>query len=450
MNRFITSKSASLLFIFVLSLAIYSCSKEPDAIGLDVQPPSDRIGTNFVDTTKVIAYSVLEDTIVTSKLSQNVVGYLNDPYFGVTKASMVTQFNLPSRDIVFPSNAILDSVVLVVSYRGFYGDTSAGVNFKVYEVAEDLNSNDTYYQNSVIETSQKSINFEPNAFLTTQASSPVYSSSDTVSPAFRIRLNTNWARTKFFEKSGQSELSTNENFRSYFKGLKISAAAAKGVGHVVYLGINKSTTSGIYCYYHTATEQSVFRLLVEDDCARINTYEHNNYGGATSLIRNQLLLKDSSLGAFQLYLHPGGGINTKIKFPTIREQFKNRRVVINRAELVITNLISNSNGYYVPAKLTMALNSSTGGYQFLPDDAITEGEEYFGGSFNQATNEYRFRITRYIQQLINTTTADYGMTLFISGRAVYANRLIFAGYKQNMVAGRVKPLRLEISYTYLD
>jgi hypothetical protein len=224
-----------------------------------------------------------------------------------------------------------------------------------------------------------------------------------------------------------------------------------GLGHMVYLGINKSTTSGIYCYYHTDDMQNqVFRLLVEDDCLRLNLYDHNNYANANAEIRNQVIFNDTSLGAKQLYLHPGGGINTKIKFPTIREQFKNRRVVINRAELVISNLIPNQKGFYVPVNLTMAKNSSTGTYLFLPDDAITEGSDYFGGAYDIVKNEYRFRITRYIQQLINTNTDDYGLTLFISGRAVYGNRLIFSGHKPSGINSKPRPLRLEISFTYLD
>lgn len=451
MNRHIIFRSLYIVVIFFISVLIISCTKEPDTIGLDVQPPSDRLGTEFTDTTQILAFSVLEDTITTNTLSQNVVGWLNDPFFGKTKASLVTQFNLPSRDVHFDGNPVVDSAVLVISYRGFYGDTTAGVNFKVYEVAENLSADVSYHQNQTIQTYQKALNYYPNQYQTTQVSSPIYSATDTVNPAFRIRLNTNWARQKFIDKSGDPEIASNDNFKSYFKGLMITADDARGLGHLAYLGINKSTTSGVYIYYHTNdTVSQTFRLLVEDDCVRANLYDHANYYGANSQIRNQVVFKDSSLGMNQLYLHPGGGINTKIKFPTVREQFKNRRVVINRAELVITNLVPNQKGFYVPLRLTIAKNSSTGTYQFIPDDAITEGEDYFGGVFNQSTNEYRFRITRYIQQLINSTTDDYGLTLFISGRAVVGNRLIFAGNKPNILTSRAKPLRLEVSFTYLD
>ena len=411
MNKNKLLKSFSIFSLLVILSILNSCTKEPDSIGLDVQPPSDRLGTNFTDTAQIIAYSVREDTIVTTGLSQNMVGWINDPYFGKTKASLVTQFNLPTRDVEFKSNPVLDSVVLVVAYRGFYGDTTAGVNFKVYELNQDLTADVTYHQNSTISYLHKSINDNPNAYQTTQVSTQIITSTDTISPAFRIKLNKNWAKNKFFDKSGQPELATNANFKSYFKGLMITADDAHGLGHMVYLGINKSTTSGIYCYYHTDDLQNqVFRLLVEDDCLRLNLYDHNNYANANSKIRNQVVFNDTSLGNKQLYLHPGGGINTKIKFPTIREQFKNRRVVINRAELVISNLIPNQKGFYVPVNLTMAKNSSTDSYLFLPDDAITEGSDYFGGAYDIVTNEYRFRITRYIQQLINTNTDDYGLT----------------------------------------
>lgn len=451
MNKTILTKPYTLIFSVLISLIMVSCTKEPDTIGLDVQPPSDHLGTNFTDTTQIIAYSMLEDSIVTSSLSQNVVGWVNDPYFGTMSAGFATQFNLPSRDVHFDNNPVLDSVVLVVGYRGFYGDTTSGVNFKVYELSEDIYDDSSYYQNTNYPVYPKPLNYNPSLYYTTQISTPVISPTDTTGAQFRIRLSTRWGQTKIFNKSGQSEISSNEQFKAYFKGLFITAEDARGLGHLVYLGINKSTTSGIYFYYHNDNETAQeFRLLVEDDCARANQYNHRNYSNASVQIRNQVLNHDLSLGANQLYLHPGGGINTYVKFPTVREQFKNRRVVINRAELVITNLIPNMKGFYVPAQITMAANSSTGTYLFLPDDAITEGSDYFGGIYNSSTNEYRFRITRYIQHLINSTDEDYGLTMFISGRAIYGNRLIFAGYHPNISLSKNKPFRLELSYTYLD
>lgn len=439
------------LFIFALiTISLVSCTKDPDSIGLDVQPPSDRLGTNFTDSSQIIAYSVIEDSIVTSKLSQNVVGFLNDPYFGTMSAGFATQFNLPTRDVKFDFNPVLDSVVLVISYRGFYGDTTSAVNFKVYELAEALSPDATYHQDFSIATNQKPINFNSSQYYTSQISTPIYS-TDTAMPQFRIRLSNRWGQTKIFDKSGQPEIAGNDAFKNYFKGLLITAEDARGLGHLVYLGINKSTTSGIYFYYHNDVNVGqTFRLLVEDDCARANQYKHNNYANAVSPIRNQVIMHNTLLGANQLYLHPGGGINTIIKFPTVKDQFKDRRVVINRAELVITNLIPNVKGFYVPQKITLAKNSESGTYLFLPDDAITEGEDYFGGIYNATTNEYRFRITRYIQQLLSSNDANYGLTLFISGRAIYGNRLIFAGYNPSISLSKTKPLRLEISFTYLD
>lgn len=444
-------KTSTSILTMLIVLSFVSCTKEPDAIGLDIQPPSDRLGTNFTDSTNIIAYSILEDSIVTSALSQNVVGFVNDPFFGKMSAGFATQFNLPSRDVHFDGNPILDSVVLVISYRGFYGDTTAGVNFKVFELAQSISSTETYHQDFTISTYSKPINENSSIYYTSQVSTPTPTTSDTLAlPQFRIKLSKNWGQSKIFDKSNQSELANNDNLKAYFKGLLITANDAHGLGHLVYLGINKSTTSGIYFYYHTDATPQTFRLLVEDDCGRANQYIHKNYSTASTQLQNQVIHHDTALGANQLYLHPGGGINTFLKFPSIRDQFLNRRVVINRAELVITNLIPIVKGFYMPAKITLAKNSASGGYLFLPDDAITEGEDYFGGIYNSSTNEYRFRITRYIQQLINSTTADYGLTMFISGRAIYGNRLIFAGYKPQISLASKKPLRLELSYTYLD
>lgn len=448
MNNKSFFEKANLFLLVFLIITITSCTKDSDTIGLDVQPPSDRLGTNFNDTSQIIAYSVFEESIITTNLSQNVVGYINDPYFGVTQAGLITQFHLPTRDVRFDYNPVLDSVVLLVSYRGFYGDTNSPVNFKVYEVVDDLNPDSSYNQKFNPSIKQKPLNSNPSLYYRSQISTPI----DSALPQFRIKLSNRWGQTKIFDKSGQSELVSNDNFVNYFKGLYITADDAIGVGHLVYLGIHESAVSGVYFYYHNDRDTALsFRLLVEKTtCARINRYDHKNYTSAMSQLRNSVTNPDTVLGATQLYLQPGGGINSCLKFPNVREQFKNRRVVINRAELIITNVVPNTKGFYMPSRLTLAKNSGTGSYQFLPDDAITEGDDYFGGIYNSATNDYRFRITRYIQQLVNTTTPDYGLTLFVSGRAIYGNRLIFKGYINGLTSGRLKPLRLELSYTYLD
>ncbi len=450
MNKTLLLRKTAQLFLLIIILALNSCTKNEDSIGLDFQPPSDRLGTNFSDSTEISAYSVIEDSIVTSGLSQNVVGWINDPFFGITQAGFATQFHLPSRDVQFSGNPVLDSVVLVISYRGFYGDTNSGVNFKVYELDESLSSSATYHQFFNVNTKQKPLNNNPSLYYQTRISTPIMSATDTTNAQFRIKLKTSWGQSKIFDKSGQSELFDNTNFKEYFKGLLITAENSIGAGHMVYLGINKSTVSGIYFYYHTTESNQTFRLLVEDDCVRANKYDHKGYASATVQFRNQVLNHDTTLGAQELYLQPGGGVNAYLKFPSIREQFKDRRVIINRAELVITNMLTNRNGFYCPQKITLAKNSGTGSYQFIPDDAITEGDAYFGGMYNAATNDYRFRITRYIQQLINSETPDYGLTMFISGRSIYGNRLIFSGYNPTITSSKNKPLRLELSYTYLD
>lgn len=353
MNKTLLLRKTAQLFLLIIILALNSCTKNEDSIGLDFQPPSDRLGTNFSDSTEISAYSVIEDSIVTSGLSQNVVGWINDPFFGITQAGFATQFHLPSRDVQFSGNPVLDSVVLVISYRGFYGDTNSGVNFKVYELDESLSSSATYHQFFNVNTKQKPLNNNPSLYYQTRISTPIMSATDTTNAQFRIKLKTSWGQSKIFDKSGQSELFDNTNFKEYFKGLLITAENSIGAGHMVYLGINKSTVSGIYFYYHTTESNQTFRLLVEDDCVRANKYDHKGYAGATVQFRNQVLNHDTTLGAQELYLQPGGGVNAYLKFPSIREQFKDRRVIINRAELVITNMLTNRNGFYCPQKITL-------------------------------------------------------------------------------------------------
>lgn len=441
----------TVLFSLLITFTISSCNKEADIIGSDIQPPSEVLNLQFTDSVDIYAYSILEDTIVSSNVYQDVVGFLNDPVFGKFKSGFATQLHLPSRSVNFGENAVVDSVVLVVAYKGFYGDTNSAVNFKVYEIDEDLIKDSSYNQNYNLKYISKPLNEEPNLYQTSEINKIKITQQDTTFPAFRIKLSSSWAQKRIFSKSGSWELENNINFKIYFKGLYIVAEDAYKLGHLLYLGINQSAKSGVFIYYHNSTGvKEPFQLKVENECSRINLYNHFNHSTSNIEIINQVVNKDTLLGKEKLYLKPCGGYNVKICFPNIKNRFNRRRVVINKAELIISNLITNYNTMYPPAKLTLAKNTATiGSYQFLPDDALFNGDQYFGGSYDLNKHQYRFRITRYIQKLIDSNEEDNGITLFISSRSALGNRLLFGGYNPSQIS-KDKKLKLELSYTFLD
>jgi hypothetical protein len=72
-------------------------------------------------------------------------------------------------------------------------------------------------------------------------------------------------------------------------------------------------------------------------------------------------------------------------------------------------------------------------------------ESYFGGKYDASTKEYRFRITKYIQQLVQDSLINNNeINLVVNGAGIRANRLTFYGTNPDDFSKR---LRLELSYT---
>jgi hypothetical protein len=150
-------------------LLTWSCENDPASIGLEALPSSDLLSGNSKET-NIYGRNLLPENIVSDNSSLNlfpfgILGHLNDPLFGSTKADMVTEFTL-SADLpdfrydkntgeideakFFPDSAVLN---LAYNYENWYGDTLANHTIQVYELSERLSpasSASRYYSDYVI------------------------------------------------------------------------------------------------------------------------------------------------------------------------------------------------------------------------------------------------------------------------------------------------------------
>ena len=114
--------------------------------------------------------------------------------------------------------------------------------------------------------------------------------------------------------------------------------------------------------------------------------------------------------------------------------------------MVISNISEDEAYFFNPSNLGLQWVKSDNSIAYLPDDAIYTSSSYFGGSYDAAKKEYRFRITKYIQQLVLEQKADNGINLVVNGAGIRGNRLVFCGPNPDALL-RDKRLRLELSYT---
>lgn len=435
-------RKLSLLSLFFVALLFVSCDDQLSSIGLNLRDDDELLGTSFMDSTTLVAYSILDDSLSTKNLSNNVLGFVNDPTLGSTKASYYAQYLLSGTSVDFGTNPVLDSVVLCIRVGGFFGDTLSPLPVRVYELNRSLYSDSTYTNTSTVEHIGVNLTYDPNYTVLPTPRTRVYIDTNSYDSHLRIRLSDDFGY-KFLNNPAQ--MANASTFAQFFKGLYVTVENPNGTGSLMYINLT-SSLSNISIYYKNNGTPKRYPLVTTTAAVRFNNFEHNYNNGSTHFI-NEVINRnpsDPTVGSELLYIQPTAGVKTRIQFPHIKAAFKDKNIVINRAELVITNVSNDLDYFFMPALLSLQCMSKSNGLSFLPDDSYYTSSEYFGATYDASTKQYRIRITQYIQQLITRDEFEDYIYLLVSGAGVRGNRLVLGGvdpYDPNV------RLRLEISYT---
>ncbi len=435
-------KNLGLRAVAILSAIILlsiSCKKEPeDQLGLDILPEDEQLGQYRNDSLAVIAHIERDDSIrMDFSSSAQLLGSYIDPSFGKVKSSIYTQFRLPSSNQPnFGDAPQLDSVVLSLKTRNHYGKIrklGGYQTFRVYRVTEDMN--DTIYSNETFtfdptELGHKTLLAAPDDSITS-------STGIKLDPQIRIKLD-----DAFGNELLTSTAANNDDFLQQFKGLFVTPdnpGQMTGEGAIIYLEL-QDTDSRLTVYFNNGdTVQKQFSYLINSDGNWSSLFEHD-YSIAPDISAQ---LADSTLGQQQIFIHSMQGLRTRIYFPDLLDLPDKDQIVIHKAELILKLADDADRVFYpAPSGLTLARQSSSGTLLSLKD--VAAGEGYFGGTIT-SSNEYRFNIAFYIQDLINGEYEDNGLYLLNRGNAVNANRCILQGPDESN-AGRMK---LVLTYSKL-
>ena len=435
------SRLAQRTLLFILTILIsFSCKKDLNLIGLDLVSPSELLKLGYTDTVQIKAFSVEEDSVKTANLSYALIGSMNDPVFGRTTANWFSQLRLSVEPTEFGTYPVFDSAFLLLPYSGSYGDTMSNMTIKVYSLMQDLLDSVQQYSNQTIMYDEESllgqITFTPRPH------DSIYFEGSRQIPYLRIPLNSVFGSRMVLADT--SDLKTNAKFIDYFKGIAIIADPQQQSGSGAILNMTISSgSSRIDMYYHNLTDTSSYSFNLNSDCQRFNHYEHENYTGASPLLRQQIA-GDSTLGQQFLFVQTMGGIRVKLRFPNLKNWFNNQKVIINDAQLILTNA-SPSSTFKPPSSLSLyPVNADGTLYPYALPDA-NEGTGYFGGYYDSSTGRYDFRLTHYVQQILTGKQTDYGLFLIIPGSSITGGRLVLNG-----TGAPASSLKLYIKYTVVN
>lgn len=381
-------------------MLVYNCEPEPDSLGEQLFLDGAAAGNEVAYD--VIAYNINNNDSIRSdaaKLGLATLGAFNEDQFGMQKASYYTQLRLAAYDPDFGTNAVVDSVVLVIkptyasdslttttdeSYVYPDGAVAAKkvvntypavkygrakknegkLTVKVQEVTEFLNgysdiaySNKNYAVNSNIneELGSKVFNGKVNAIAITKDSDA--SSIFTSEAGFRIPLKPEFFQTKIINKKGQPELKDVASFIRYFRGLKISVLEDDG-----YLMQFSPSGVELIMYYKsdkvengtTTRPQTKYAFSIGNGNAHIGNYQYNRAGSAVKGFS-----PNENDGDAKLFAQGMGGNSIGVKFskPTIdslRKLYdKNKAGIISAKIRMYTHPNSWNNKLKKPSLLTI-------------------------------------------------------------------------------------------------
>ncbi|MBI9038262.1 MAG: DUF4270 domain-containing protein [Bacteroidales bacterium] len=431
-------------YSMALSLIVFACQKDPSEIGLNIQPPNSVIDAFFTDSISLYGHSELVDSVRTSNTSVSLLGSYYDPIFGTTTANLYTQFLISSSGIDFGENPVLDSLVVFFNYSGFYGDVTTTQTIRVYELSDSdsLSIDSSYYSNQSkphYETLLAEKTFQPKPY------DSVLIDTTNYAPFLRFNISNLTEELGYkFLNADTSNYTSYEKFLKFFHGLYFEAEQVSSSGSIMYFDLNTTFSEMILYYKNDEYDSLGYFFPINEYCSRFHSLNHYNYDNASQEFKDQVLNGDTLLGESSLYLQSLGGVKTKINLPFI-DGWKNSGNLygINEAILIVNNQETYKENYEPPPNLVLLKILEDGTYAFLP--GYYNGTEYFGGVYDSINNQYRFRITKYIQDLIGTDELNNGLYMTVSGGSVKANRVKISGYDTSLI-DRIK---LNVKYTIL-
>lgn len=413
-------KAILLSACFVLTLSVLpGCKKTSSPYGTEVLNVDELLAAGGKDTFQLKTSSILFDTLATDNQVFGTLGAYHDPKFGIVNASIYTQLTISGAINMDPS-PVVDSVVLSLSYGGYYGKLDPQ-KFEVYKLDETLDVTAEYKRNTTKNTIGSDLVVPAFATQTPNTSAKVVLANDTateLNPQLRLRLDNAFGQ-QFLDDmaAGNSAFSSSSSFLSsnYFKGLKINVSnpsPAKGKGAVLYFKLdNAQTKLTIYYKLPGDTVSREVPLIINASCADFNHVEINNSGyHVADVIANPLN------GQSQFYSQ-SFNIIPKVEIPTVSNL--SSKTLLNNALLYLPIAYHTGDVYYPTQTFSLAYSEDQGKTFSLIASA----------NYDDNQKGFVFDIRHYVQQLISKERQNTGLYL-IPTQNYYrctADRVVFNG-----------------------
>ncbi len=362
----------TMLKITALAVVIFSltgCENDFDTLGGNIIGDPNFNADLYADA-EIKAVTNSLSSVQTNNLPVNLLGVYQDPLFGRQKASILTQVRLLTPKPSFGKEPVLDSVVLNIPYfstqqeageqegtqyelDSVYGNSPIQLSviesdffLNQFDPETDFTRSQKYYSdmqpqiesnltsNVLFETS----NFVPSASEVIEFGINDEGDRDTIrsAPRMRLKLSTDFFQEKIINKEGGAELSSESNFRNYFRGIFLKVDEAGSDGSLALLNLNHDE-AGITLYYTTGEQDTETEEMMEVNKTyrlgfgpgRVNTFVQDS----PQFNDDKLYLKggEGSMAVIDLFAGAdadGDGVSDELEF------LRDNDWLINEANLV--------------------------------------------------------------------------------------------------------------------
>ena len=409
-------KVKGLLPLFFL-LAFWGCKKESTNVGLELV--GDGISKGEKDTTFFASNvrTVESDSLPTSRLPSNILGVVQDPVFGLSKASLVVQPRLKEVGIELAGNTI-DSIRFNLNYDlsagpMTLGDINSEIAIDIYKLDQSVSIDSVYTHRFKPQLGEKIGEFV-GKFDLSNKQVIVGDDTTTVSPKLSVLLNNSFGQELL--DAGDDKFTDNETFLSYLKGIVLVPRdnSISGEGAIVAVQAY-SELSGLEMYYHSTEDTGSMVIPMGNNSVCINAYETTR---DAEILTQQMMDGTYSKG----YVQSLGGTKVKIDLDEISSFIeRGDQIVINEASIVfaIDESVVAGESYPLPPSLILSIPSLdvTGNPTTKSQGFIDFGSSWYGGLLINESSEYEFRFTRYLQELVteyNSTEKNNFHGFFLS------------------------------------
>ena len=417
--------------IAILAMAVLftACKKEWNELGSQLIVSEDLELFSFDDQEIKISV-VKEDSLRSLNSSKSYIGYINDPYFGITTASLYTEFRIPSTDVDFGASAQADSIVLSLDIAGYYGDTLSPLTINIREMLETIETTTTDsldVETSVNIYSTDDFDVDPQLLNNPQQALQPIANSE-----LNITLSNTFAQ--HFLDADSANYADNEAFQSFFSGLYITADQALDNGLLLELDL-LNENSKLTLYYHNETADSLsYDFQINSSADRMTRWSHDY-----SSTQIESALNTEYVSQAYGYVQGSVGLRTYVELPDLNS-LKDSNYVFHSAELIIPYISTEVDSiFYSPSKLGLAAVNSEGNLEPLREDEVFQGSAYFDGNRNETTETYTFNIARYIHKVVQEGYTNR-LALYVPTSVSQPQRVIINNHAEDSTGLQLKLL----------